>query len=165
MRMIDKEQDKVFNITYRPIRWTKELENSIELDNIASNLFDLKVFESNEPLADSCATNNTFTFKVGTEEIFFSVVQRVDVIETVVDGHVCTNLTAIPIYDHFLEIFDSKNNIKRRYSLEMIEEVIPEEIKDYAPEFMDTHIKGNINIKTEPEYAEPEDIDPFDLPF
>ena len=72
-----------------------------------------------------------------------------------------------PLNDHFIEIVDSKNGTLRTYSLELIEEIVPEELKEINDD-RETYISGHINIK---EYnvdvvdKEPEYVDPFSLEY
>ena len=96
-----------YGIRLVPVQWKTMLESGIEVDVLNNNLFDLKVF-------DLCTENNPvkyiFSFRVGDEVITFGVMQRTEVVEKIVDGHVCTNTVLAPLNDHCLEITDVKNN-------------------------------------------------------
>ena len=88
--------------------------------------------------------------------------QRTEIVEKIVDGHICTEIVPMPLNDHFIEIVDSKNGTLRTYSLQLIEEVMPEELKEINND-RDTYIAGNINIK---EYEVDEIVeDPFSLEY
>ena len=149
-----------YGIRLVPVQWKTMLESGIEVDVLNNNLFDLKVF-------DLCTENNPvkyiFSFRVGDEVITFGVMQRTEVVEKIVDGHVCTNTVLAPLNDHCLEITDVKNNAIKRYSLKMVEEIVPEEYRDKVPDYVDTHVMGNIHIETEP--VEPEYVNPFEVEF
>ena len=88
--------------------------------------------------------------------------QRTEIVEKIIDGHICTEIVPVPLNNHFIEIVDSKNSTLRTYSLQLIEEIIPEELKEINDD-RDTYIAGNINIK---EYEVDEIVeDPFSLEY
>ena len=139
------------------------LENGIEIDVQNNNLFDLSVLDLCKSRGGNDPKSFIFSFKVGDEEIAFGVKQRTEIVEKIVDGHVCTDLKLLPMNDHFLEIIDRKNGAIRKYSIEMIEEIIPEELKA-DDEDRDTGVVGNINI-TELKMVEDPMLDPFSMEF
>ena len=138
------------------------LENCIEIDVQNNNLFDLSVLDLCKGRGGNDPKSFIFSFKVGDEEIAFGVKQRTEIVEKIIDGHVCTEIVPVPLNDHFIEIVDSKNGTLRTYSLQLIEEVMPEELKEINND-RDTYIAGNINIK---EYEVDEIVeDPFSLEY
>ena len=138
------------------------LENGIEIDEQDKNLIDLSVIDLCKGRGGNDPKSFIFSFKVGDEEIAFGVKQRTEIVEKIVDGHVCTEIVPVPLNDHFIEIVDSKNGTLRTYSLQLIEETIPEELKEINDD-RDTYVAGNINIK---EYEVDEIVeDPFSLEY
>lgn len=138
------------------------LESGIEVDVLNNNLFDLSVIDLCEGEGKRAPNSFIFSFKVGDEEIALGVRQRTEIVEKIVDGHICTEIVPMPLNDHFIEIVDSKNGTLRTYSLQLIEEVMPEELKEINND-RDTYIAGNINIK---EYEVDEIVeDPFSLEY
>ena len=138
------------------------LESGIEVDVLNNNLFDLSVIDLCEGEGKRAPNSFIFSFKVGDEEIALGVRQRTEIVEKIVDGHVCTEIVPVPLNDHFIEIVDSKNGTLRTYSLQLIEEVMPEELKEINND-RDTYIAGNINIK---EYEVDEIVeDPFNMEY
>lgn len=138
------------------------LENGIEIDVQNNNLFDLSVLDLCKGRGGNDPKSFIFSFKVGDEEIAFGVKQRTEIVEKIIDGHICTEIVPVPLNDHFIEIVDSKNSTLRTYSLQLIEEIIPEELKEINDD-RDTYIAGNINIK---EYEVDEIVeDPFSLEY
>ena len=135
-----------FGIRLVPVQWRTMLENGIEVDVLNDNLFDLSVLDLCKGRGGNDPKSFIFSFKVGDEEIAFGVKQRTEIVEKIVDGHVCTEIVPVPLNDHFIEIVDSKNGTLRTYSLQLIEEVVPEELKEINND-RDTYIAGNINIK------------------
>ena len=101
------------------------LENGIEIDVQNNNLFDLSVLDLCKGRGGNDPKSFIFSFKVGDEEIAFGVKQRTEIVEKIIDGHICTEIVPVPMNDHFLEIIDSKNGTLRTYSLELIEEIVP----------------------------------------
>ena len=138
------------------------LENGIEIDVQNNNLFDLSVLDLCKGRGGNDPKSFIFSFKVGDEEIAFGVKQRTDIVEKIIDGHICTEIVPVPLNDHFIEIIDSKNGTLRTYSLQLIEEIMPEELKEINND-RDTYIAGNINIK---EYEVDGIVeDPFSLEY
>ena len=138
------------------------LESGIEVDVLNNNLFDLSVIDLCEGEGKRAPNSFIFSFKVGDEEIALGVRQRTEIVEKIVDGHICTEIVPMPLNDHFIEIVDSKNGTLRTYSLQLIEEVMPEELKEINND-RDTYIAVNINIK---EYEVDEIVeDPFSLEY
>lgn len=158
---------KDFGVRLVPVQWRTMLENGIEVDVLNDNLFDLSVLDLCKGRGGNDPKSFIFSFKVGDEEIAFGVKQRTEIVEKIVDGHVCTEIVPVPLNDHFIEIIDSKNGTLRTYSLELIEEIVPEELKEINDD-RETYISGHINIK---EYnvdvvdKEPEYVDPFSLEY
>ena len=105
------------------------LENGIEIDVQNNNLFDLSVLDLCQGRGGNDPKSFIFSFKVGDEEIAFGVKQRTEIVEKIVDGHICTEIVPVPLNDHYIEITDCKNGTLRTYSLELIEEIVPEELK------------------------------------
>ena len=153
---------KNFGIRLVPVQWKTMLEGGIEVDVLNNNLFDLSVIDLCEGEEKRAPNSFIFSFKVGDEEIAFGVRQRTEIVEKIVDGHLCTDIVPVPLNDHFIEITDCKNGTLRTYSLTMIEEIMPEELKEINDD-RDTYIAGNINIKEfdVDEVAE----DPFSIEF
>ena len=138
------------------------LENGIEIDVQNNNLFDLSVLDLCKGRGGNDPKRFIFSFKVGDEEIAFGVKQRTEIVEKIVDGHICTEIVPVPLNDHFIEIVDSKNGTLRTYSLQLIEEVMPEELKEINDD-RDTYVAGHINIK---EYDVDEAVeDPFNMEY
>ena len=138
------------------------LESGIEVDILNNNLFDLSVIDLCEGEEKRSPNSFIFSFRVGDEEIAFGVRQRTEIVEKIVDGHVCTEIVPVPLNDHFIEIIDSKNGTLRTYSLQLIEEVVPNELKEINDD-RDTYISGHINIK---EYDVDEAVeDPFSMEY
>lgn len=151
-----------FGIRLVPVQWRTMLENGIEIDVQNNNLFDLNVLDLCKGRGGNDPKSFIFSFKVGDEEIAFGVKQRTETVEKIVDGHICTELVPVPLNDHFIEIVDSKNGTLRTYSLQLIEEIMPEELKEINDD-RDTYIAGNINIK---EYEVDEIVeDPFSMEY
>lgn len=151
-----------YGIRLVPVQWKTMLESGIEVDVLNNNLFDLSVIDLCEGEGKRAPNSFIFSFKVGDEEIALGVRQRTEIVEKIVDGHVCTEIIPVPLNDHFIEIVDSKNGALRTYSLQLIEEVMPEELKKINND-RDTYIAGNINIK---EYEVDEIVeDPFSLEY
>ena len=147
MSSID-EMKKELGVWLVPVQWKSLLESGIEVDILNNNLFDLRVLDLCKGRGGNDPKSFIFSFKVGDEEIAFGVKQRTEIAEKIVNGNVCTNIVPIPLNDHYIEIVDTKNNLLRKYSLVMEEELVPEHLKDKVPDFMDTHVVGNVNIKT-----------------
>ena len=145
MKIVDGLKDG-FGIRLIPVQWRTMLENGIEIDVQNSNLFDLSVLDLCQGQGGKDPKSFIFSFIVGDEEIAFGVRQRTEIVEKIVDDHVCTEIIPIPLNDHFLEITDIKNGTLRTYSLELVEEIIPNELKEINGD-RDTYISGNINIK------------------
>ena len=138
------------------------LENGIEIDVQNNNLFDLSVLDLCKGRGGNDPKSFIFSFKVGDEEIAFGVKQRTEIVEKIIDGHICTEIVPVPLNDHFIEIVDSKNGTLRTYSLQLIEEVMPEELKEINND-RETYVAGNINIK---EYDVDEVVeDPFSMEY
>ena len=135
-----------FGIRLVPVQWRTMLENGIEIDIQNNNLFDLSVLDLCKGRCGNDPKSFIFSFKVGDEEIAFGVKQRTEIVEKIIDGHICTEIVPIPLNDHFLEITDIKNGTLRTYSLELIEEIVPNELKEINGD-RDTYVSGNINIK------------------
>ena len=152
-----------YGIRLVPVQWKTMLESGIEIDILNNNLFDLSVIDLCEGEGEGTPNSFLFNFNVGNEEIILGVRQRTEVVEKIVDGHLCTDLKVLPMNDHFLEIIDRKNGAIRKYSIEMIEEIIPEELKTDDAD-RDTGVVGNINI-TELKMVEDPTLDPFDVEF
>ena len=153
---------KDFGVRLVPVQWRTMLENGIEIDIQNNNLFDLSVLDLCKGRGGNDPKSFIFCFKVGDEEIAFGVKQRTEIVEKIIDGHVCTEIVPVPLNDHFIEIVDSKNGTLRTYSLQLIEEVMPEELKEINND-RDTYIAGNINIK---EYDVDEAVeDPFSMEY
>ena len=151
-----------FGIRLVPVQWRTMLENGTEIDVQNNNLFDLSVLDLCKGRGGNDPKSFIFSFKVGDEEIAFGVKQRTEIVEKIIDGHICTEIVPVPLNDHFIEIVDSKNSTLRTYSLQLIEEIIPEELKEINDD-RDTYIAGNINIK---EYEVDEIVeDPFSLEY
>lgn len=151
-----------YGIRLVPVQWKTMLESGIEVDVLNNNLFDLSVIDLCEGEGKRAPNSFIFSFKVGDEEIALGVRQRTEIVEKIVDGHVCTEIVPVPLNDHFIEIVDSKNGTLRTYSLQLIEEVMPEELKEINND-RDTYIAGNINIK---EYEVDEIVeDPFNMEY
>lgn len=151
-----------FGIRLVPVQWRTMLENGIEIDVQNNNLFDLSVLDLCKGRGGNDPKSFIFSFKVGDEEIAFGVKQRTDIVEKIIDGHICTEIVPVPLNDHFIEIIDSKNGTLRTYSLQLIEEIMPEELKEINND-RDTYIAGNINIK---EYEVDGIVeDPFSLEY
>ena len=129
MKIVDGLKDG-FGIRLVPVQWRTMLENGIEIDVQNNNLFDLSVLDLCKGRGGNDPKSFIFSFKVGDEEIAFGVKQRTEIVEKIVDGHICTEIVPMPLNDHFLEIIDSKNGTLRTYSLELIEEVVPNELKE-----------------------------------
>ena len=161
MTIVDGLQND-FMVRLVPVQWRTMLESGIEVDVQNNNLFDLSVLDLCKGKGGNDPKSFIFSFRVGDEEIAFGVRQRTEVVEKIVDGHVCTDLKLLPMNDHFLEITDIKNGTLRTYSLEMIEEIVPNELKEINGD-RDTYISGNINIK---EYDVDEAVeDPFSMEY
>ena len=161
MKIVDGLQEN-FGIRLVPVQWRTMLENGIEIDVQNNNLFNLSVLDLCQDRGGKEPKSFIFSFRVGDEEIAFGVKQRTEIVEKIVDGHVCTEIVPVPMNDHFLEIIDSKNGTLRTYSLELIEEIIPEELKEINDN-RETYISGNINIK---EFDIDEVVeDPFSLEY
>ena len=138
------------------------LESGIEVDILNNNLFDLSVIDLCEGEEKRSPNSFIFSFRVGDEEIALGVRQRTEIVEKIVDGHVCTEIVPVPLNDHFIEIIDSKNGTLRTYSLQLIEEVMPEELKEINND-RETYVSGHINIK---EYDVDEAVeDPFSMEY
>ena len=138
------------------------LESGIEVDILNNNLFDLSVIDLCEGEEKRSPNSFIFSFRVGDEESAFGVRQRTEIVEKIVDGHVCTEIVPVPLNDHFIEIIDSKNGTLRTYSLQLIEEVMPEELKEINND-RETYVAGHINIK---EYDVEEAVeDPFSMEY
>ena len=135
-----------YGIRLVPVQWKTMLESGIEVDVLNNNLFDLSVIDLCEGEGKRAPNSFIFSFKVGDEEIALGVRQRTEIVEKIVDGHICTEIVPMPLNDHFLEIIDSKNGTLRTYSLQLIEEVVPNELKEINGD-RDTYVSGNINIK------------------
>ena len=135
-----------YGIRLVPVQWKTMLESGIEVDILNNNLFDLSVIDLCEGEEKRSPNSFIFSFRVGDEEIAFGVRQRTEIVEKIVDGHVCTEIVPVPMNDHFLEIIDSKNGTLRTYSLELIEEVVPNELKEINKD-RETYVAGHINIK------------------
>ena len=151
-----------YGIRLVPVQRKTMLESGIEVDVLNNNLFDLSVIDLCEGEGKRAPNSFIFSFKVGDEEIALGVRQRTEIVEKIVDGHICTEIVPMPLNDHFIEIVDSKNGTLRTYSLQLIEEVMPEELKEINND-RDTYIAGNINIK---EYEVDEIVeDPFSLEY
>ena len=151
-----------YGIRLVPVQWKTMLESGIEVDVLNNNLFDLSVIDLCEGEGKRAPNSFIFSFKVGDEEIALGVRQKTEIVEKIVDGHICTEIVPVPLNDHFIEIVDSKNGTLRTYSLQLIEEVMPEELKEINND-RDTYIAGNINIK---EYEVDEIVeDPFSLEY
>ena len=151
-----------YGIRLVPVQWKTMLESGIEVDILNNNLFDLSVIDLCEGEEKRSPNSFIFSFRVGDEEIAFGVRQRTEIVEKIVDGHVCTEIVPVPMNDHFLEIIDSKNGTLRTYSLELIEEVVPNELKEINND-RETYVAGHINIK---EYDVDEAVeDPFNMEY
>ena len=151
-----------YGIRLVPVQWKTMLESGIEVDVLNNNLFDLSVIDLCEGEEKRSPNSFIFSFRVGDEEIAFGVRQRTEIVEKIIDGHVCTDIVPIPLNDHYIDITDSKNGTLRTYSLQLIEEVMPEELKEINND-RDTYIAGNINIK---EYEVDGIVeDPFSLEY
>ena len=151
-----------FGIRLVPVQWRIMLENGIEIDVQNNNLFDLSVLDLCKGRGGNDPKSFIFSFKVGDEEIAFGVKQRTEIVEKIIDGHICTEIVPVPLNDHFIEIVDSKNGTLRTYSLQLIEEVMPEELKEINDD-RDTYVAGHINIK---EYDVDEAVeDPFNMEY
>lgn len=151
-----------FGIRLVPVQWRTMLENGIEIDVQNNNLFDLSVLDLCKGRGGNDPKSFIFSFKVGDEEIAFGVKQRTEIVEKIIDGHICTEIVPVPMNDHFLEIIDSKNGTLRTYSLQLIEEVVPNELKEIN-DGRDTYVAGHINIK---EYDVDEAVeDPFSMEY
>ncbi len=151
-----------FGIRLVPVQWRTMLENGIEIDVQNNNLFDLSVLDLCKGRGGNDPKSFIFSFKVGDEEIAFGVKQRTEIVEKIIDGHVCTEIVPVPLNDHFIEIADSKNGTLRTYSLQLIEEVMPEELKEINND-RDTYVAGHINIK---EYDVDEAVEnPFNMEY
>ena len=138
------------------------LESGIEVDVLNNNLFDLSVIDLCEGEGKRAPNSFIFSFKVGDEEIALGVRQRTEIVEKIIDWHICTEIVPVPLNDHFIEIVDSKNGTLRTYSLQLIEEVMPEELKEINDD-RDTYVAGHINIK---EYDVDEAVeDPFNMEY
>ena len=138
------------------------LESGIEVDVLNNNLFDLSVIDLCEGEGKRAPNSFIFSFKVGDEEIALGVRQKTEIVEKIVDGHICTEIVPMPLNDHFIEIVDSKNGTLRTYSLQLIEEVMPEELKEINND-RETYVSGHINIK---EYDVDEAVeDPFNMEY
>ena len=135
-----------YGIRLVPVQWKTMLESGIEVDVLNNNLFDLSVIDLCEGEGKRSPNSFIFSFKVGDEEIALGVKQRTEIVEKVVDGHVCTDLKLLPMNDHYLEITDCKNGTLRTYSLQLIEEIVPEELKEINDD-RDTYVADHINIK------------------
>ena len=135
-----------YGIRLVPVQWKTMLESGIEVDVLNNNLFDLSVIDLCEGEGKRSPNSFIFSFKVGDEEIALGVKQRTEIVEKIVDGHVCTDLKLLPMNDHYLEITDCKNGTLRTYSLQLIEEIVPEELKEINGD-RDTYVAGHINIK------------------
>ena len=159
-RMSDLKNN--YGIRLVPVQWRTMLENGIEIDVQNNNLFDLSVLDLCKGRGGNDPKSFIFSFKVCDEEIAFGVKQRTEIVEKIIDGHICTEIVPVPLNDHFIEIVDSKNGTLRTYSLQLIEEVMPEELKEINDD-RDTYVAGNINIK---EYDVDEVVeDPFSLEY
>ena len=145
MKIVDGLQES-FGVRLVPVQWRTMLENGIEIDVQNNNLFDLSVLDLSQGIGENEPKGYIFSFTVGTEKISFGVKQRTEIVEKIVDGHVCTDLKLLPLNDHYIDITDSKNGILRTYSLQLIEEVVPNELKEINDD-RDTYVAGHINIK------------------
>ena len=153
---------KDFGVRLVPVQWKTMLESGIEVDVLNNNLFDLSVIDLCEGEGKRAPNSFIFSFKVGDEEIALGVRQRTEIVEKIIDGHICTEIVPVPLNDHFIEIVDSKNGTLRTYSLQLIEEVMPEELKEINDD-RDTYVAGHINIK---EYDVDEAVeDPFNMEY
>lgn len=153
---------KDFGVRLVPTQWHTMLENGIEIDVQNNNLFDLSVLDLCKGRGGNDPKSFIFSFKVGDEEITFGVKQKTEIVEKIVDGHVCTDLKLLPLNDHFIEIVDSKNGTLRTYSLQLIEEIMPEELKEINDD-RETYISGKININ---EFDVDEVVeDPFSMEY
>ena len=151
-----------YGIRLVPVQWKTMLESGIEVDVLNNNLFDLSVIDLCEGEEKRSPNSFIFSFRVGDEEIAFGVRQRTEIVEKIIDGHVCTDIVPVPLNDHFIEIVDSKNGTLRTYSLQLIEEVMPEELKEINND-RETYVSGHINIK---EYDVDEAVeDPFNMEY
>lgn len=151
-----------YGIRLVPVQWKTMLESGIEVDILNNNLFDLSVIDLCEGEEKRSPNSFIFSFKVGDEEIALGVRQRTEIVEKIVDGHMCTEIVPVPMNDHFLEIIDSKNGTLRTYSLQLIEEVMPEQLKEINND-RETYVAGHINIK---EYDVDEAVeDPFSMEY
>ena len=151
-----------YGIRLVPVQWKTMLESGIEVDVLNNNLFDLSVIDLCEGEGKRAPNSFIFSFKVGSEEIAFGVKQRTEIVEKIVDGHICIEIVPMPLNDHFIEIVDSKNGTLRTYSLQLIEEVMPEELKEINND-RETYVSGHINIK---EYDVDEAVeDPFNMEY
>ena len=92
---------KDFEIILVPTQWRTMLENGIEVDIQNNNLFDLTVMDLCKGRGGNDPKSFIFSFKVGSEEIAFGVKQRTEIVEKIVDGHVCTEIVPVPLNDHF----------------------------------------------------------------
>ena len=151
-----------YGIRLVPVQWKTMLESGIEVDVLNNNLFDLSVIDLCEGEGKRVPNSFIFSFKVGDEEIALGVRQRTEIVEKIIDGHICTEIVPMPLNDHFIEIIDCKNGTLRTYSLQLIEEVMPEELKEINDD-RDTYVAGHINIK---EYDVDEAVeDPFNMEY
>ena len=96
-----------FGIRLVPVQWRTMLENGIEIDVQNNNLFDLSVLDLCKGRGGNDPKSFIFSFKVGDEEIAFGVKQRTEIVEKIIDGHICTEIVPVPLNDHFIEIVDS----------------------------------------------------------
>ena len=151
-----------YGIRLVPVQWKTMLESGIEVDVLNNNLFDLSVMDLCEGEEKRSPNSFIFSFRVGDEEIAFGVRQRTEIVEKIIDGHVCTDIVPIPLNDHYIEITDCKNGTLRTYSLQLIEEVMPEELKEINND-RETYVSGHINIK---QYDVDEAVeDPFNMEY
>ena len=95
-----------YGIRLVPVQWKTMLESGIEVDILNNNLFDLSVIDLCEGEEKRSPNSFIFSFRVGDEEIAFGVRQRTEIVEKIVDGHVCIEIVPVPLNDHFIEIID-----------------------------------------------------------
>ena len=159
MSKLDEMKNEL-GVRFIPVQWSSILENGMEVDVINNNMFNLNVLDLCKLETDP--KSYIFNFMVGDEVISFGVKQRTEIVEKIVDGHLCTEIVPVPMNDHFLEIIDSKNGTLRTYSLQLIEEVVPNELKEINDD-RDTYVAGHINIT---EYDVDEAVEnPFEVEF
>ena len=155
------EMIKDFGIMFVPTQWGTMLETGISVDRLNGNMFDLSVLQRWEDECEDGPKSYVFSFQVGNELIGFGINQHKEFIEKDVKD-LGEETEFVMLNDHCLEILDIKSSVLRRYSLQLVEEVLPKE-KQVSEDGIDIEVIGNINV--EELNLKNELSNPFDMEF